>query len=327
MACLKCYYILIVVLSVLALFGLVCCLVIFLNFPKFKRKSIWQSGSIPTVFAGLKIALDSHLPRAPPLEMLDEFTMGGRILVYDMFFDERVSTTSSPVIFDLDTVKKMIAPRLGQAPVESYPGVIRTLQQILKNNVSCFGKDVAVIGTLIPWIETVLLQHGCKSIVTVDYNVLNILPEVSDKFKWTSVHYTSFCSSPQQFDLICTFSSIEHDGLGRYGDPIRPSADFEAMSVIRNKLKTKGLVLWGAPVGTDALVWNAHRVYGPIRLPQLLHGFRADAWITKFTYLSNFTNGEYYQPWIILSKADADKNSKKEFELVHESIISCPKYE
>jgi len=27
------------------------------------------------------------------------------------------------------------------------------------------------------------------------------------------------------FDMVFSFSSIEHDGLGRYGDPLNPNGD------------------------------------------------------------------------------------------------------
>ena len=34
----------------------------------------------------------------------------------------------------------------------------------------------------------------------------------------------AYATEAQRFDFGFTFSSLEHDGLGRYGDPISPSA-------------------------------------------------------------------------------------------------------
>lgn len=61
-------------------------------------------------------------------------------------------------------------------------------------------------------------------------------------------------------------NSIEHSGLGRYGDPLDPDGDIKTMGQIHRSLKPYSLLFLGIPVGRDALTWNAHRVYGPRRL-------------------------------------------------------------
>ncbi len=265
------------------------------------------------------------LPHTPPAHLLNEFAMGGKIPVQHLVLDNRLGGNRH-VTYDVETVENMIAMnRQGLTTFEPYPRNRDILYSILEKNVSCVGKDIAVIGTQEPWIEAVFLQRGCKSVVTVEYNVLDIKPEVSEKFNWHSIHYAEFCASPKLYDLICSFSSVEHDGLGRYGDPMCASADFTAMAEIRKKLRANGRVLWGAPVGADVLVWNAHRIYGPIRLPRLLHGFRAESWTTRFTYFDSDCHSNLHQPWIVLFKTDPDEDPEKESALVHASIVSCPK--
>jgi len=61
--------------------------------------------------------------------------------------------------------------------------------------------------------------------------------------------------------------------LGRYGDPINPNGDLEAMKKMKSILKLGGILFLAVPVGQDKLVWNAHRVSGKIRLPLLLKGW------------------------------------------------------
>jgi hypothetical protein len=39
------------------------------------------------------------------------------------------------------------------------------------------------------------------------------------------------------FDLVLSMSSFEHDGLGRYGDPLNPNGDIMAMRSTRRLLK------------------------------------------------------------------------------------------
>ena len=80
--------------------------------------------------------------------------------------------------------------------------------------------------------------------------------------------------NPVKFDVAISISSFEHDGLGRYGDPINPEGDFEAMKNVReNILVPGGLLFLSVPIGTDKCVWNAHRIYGKKRWPKLIEGF------------------------------------------------------
>jgi hypothetical protein len=46
-----------------------------------------------------------------------------------------------------------------------------------------------------------------------------------------------------------------------------------------NSLINNGLLCLGIPVGQDALVWNAHRIYGNIRLPLVIGNFKELEWI------------------------------------------------
>ena len=71
-------------------------------------------------------------------------------------------------------------------------------------------------------------------------------------------------------DFVFSYSSLEHDGLGRYGDPLNPYADLETLARIRCLLVDGGTLLLGIPNGKDYLVWNAHRVYGRLRMRMLL---------------------------------------------------------
>jgi hypothetical protein len=41
------------------------------------------------------------------------------------------------------------------------------------------------------------------------------------------------------------------------------------MMYIHKLLQPNGLCFLGIPVGTDAVVWNAHRIYGKNRLPMI----------------------------------------------------------
>jgi SAM-dependent methyltransferase len=56
--------------------------------------------------------------------------------------------------------------------------------------------------------------------------------------------------------------TIEHIGLGRYGDPIDPEGDIKAAQELKRVLKPGGSFLFVTPMGKkDIIEWNAHRIY------------------------------------------------------------------
>lgn len=161
--------------------------------------------------------------------------------------------------------------------------------------------DVAVIGSLTPWIESILLNNGAKTVTTVEYNV-----PVCNYPKIKTISYKEFTESSHKYDAICSYSSIEHSGLGRYGDELNPNGDIETINFINKHLKDKGLLFLGIPIGKDAITWNIHRVYGNKRLKLLLENFIEIEWIgIDKSYIDNCPidiNGP--QPLIVLQKAN-----------------------
>lgn len=55
----------------------------------------------------------------------------------------------------------------------------------------------------------------------------------------------------KQYFYICSF---DHDGLGRYGDPINPVGDIVAMETVMHVLKEGGLLFLTVPIGTHIMV-------------------------------------------------------------------------
>lgn len=56
--------------------------------------------------------------------------------------------------------------------------------------------------------------------------------------------------------------TVEHIGLGRYGDPLDPEGDQKAIVELRRVLAPGGNLLFVVPVGKDAkIMFNAHRIY------------------------------------------------------------------
>lgn len=81
------------------------------------------------------------------------------------------------------------------------------------------------------------------------------------------------------FDIVTDVSTIEHIGLGRYGDPVLPNGGKEAVEEIRRVLKPAGKVIITIPCGKDTICYSKDgvplsRVYSSSSLVELLSGFK-----------------------------------------------------
>ncbi len=137
-------------------------------------------------------------------------------------------------------------------------------------------KNCAVIGTASPWIEAALLEYNASSVTTIEY--ATIYSSVPRLFTITPIEFArkqqTGTNQRQLFDSVWSYSSLEHDGLGRYRDPLNAYGDLQTMVKISCILKPGGLLFLGVPLSVnDFLEFNLHRIYGPIRLPLLYRNF------------------------------------------------------
>jgi SAM-dependent methyltransferase len=73
----------------------------------------------------------------------------------------------------------------------------------------------------------------------------------------TNLHFES-----NSIPSLSCLHTIEHVGLGRYGDPIDPEGDVKACGELARVLAPGGSLLFVTPVGREAVIqFNAHRIY------------------------------------------------------------------
>ncbi len=234
-------------------------------------------------------------PRYIPLDLIEDYTFNGEIPVwYGYYFDNSYSSLE-PLIYKRETVEKYIEEAMRKET--KYYGLTDTyLYKAIEDTIGYFhGKTVGVIGSVTPWYESIVLAYGGRP-VSIDYNKIHSLyPHL------TTLTVQEYDQNPIQFDFLLSISSFEHDGLGRYGDPLNPNGDKEAMEKAKKMLKPGGLLYLAVPIGKDYIIWNAHRVYGEKRLPFLLDGWTV---VDSFGFQeSDFQNTNYYgthQPVFVL---------------------------
>lgn len=65
----------------------------------------------------------------------------------------------------------------------------------------------------------------------------------------------------ESIESMSALCSLEHFGLGRYGDPIDPEACFKCFDNISRKIKKDGRLYLSVPIGRERVEFNAHRVF------------------------------------------------------------------
>lgn len=67
-------------------------------------------------------------------------------------------------------------------------------------------------------------------------------------------------------ESLSSLHAVEHFGLGRYGDPLDPTACFTAMGALARVLAPGGRLYFSVPIGRERVEFNAHRILDPLRV-------------------------------------------------------------
>ncbi len=67
--------------------------------------------------------------------------------------------------------------------------------------------------------------------------------------------------SSNSVESISCLHTIEHVGLGRYGDPIDPEGDRKAIKELIRVVQPGGSLIFVTPIGKPKICFNAHRIY------------------------------------------------------------------
>jgi hypothetical protein len=77
--------------------------------------------------------------------------------------------------------------------------------------------------------------------------------------------------------------TVEHIGLGRYGDPFDPNADLQAINELERVLAKDGSLLFVVPVGQPKIEFNAHRIYSY----EQITGYFKDLTLKEFSLITD----------------------------------------
>jgi len=197
-------------------------------------------------------------PSKIPGELYDRFTMNRRVEPEYRYFDG----TSEPQIKWTKANVQRKVEKAERRKEMGYPNTVpRVMEAFEKYPVRAM--SVLIVGSRQPAYEACVIAAGGQP-VTVDYR-----PVVCDDDRIETAEISDIGN--RQFHAAFSLSSIEHSGLGRYGDELDPDGDIKAVRWTMRHLVSGGLFYLSVPTSEeDKLVFNGHRIYGGLRLPFLL---------------------------------------------------------
>jgi len=219
-------------------------------------------------------------PRDIPTSMFDDFTLNGTATVQKWWFEQQYSGQDmrNNIWTATDVNKQISLAREGKLSGTYGIETTRRLYRFIEKHADTVrGKRLFVIGSEKPWVEAILLQLGAEHVTTIEYGRIKSKHPRITTITPSEVRQIFLASKGKEpkFDGGITFSSIEHSGLGRYGDTLNPWGDIQAIGKAWCITKDAGSMLVGVPSReVDFLTWNAHRQYGPTRWSHLMANWR-----------------------------------------------------
>jgi 2-polyprenyl-3-methyl-5-hydroxy-6-metoxy-1,4-benzoquinol methylase len=130
-----------------------------------------------------------------------------------------------------------------------------------------------------PEVRRVLDFGGFESTLPLALTSLGVDVTVVDQRRYPFQHerlhvlqhdiLQPIASLPSDFDLVYSISTIEHVGLGDYGDPRAANGDATAVAHLWEKVRIGGRLFLSVPAG-EASEQRGYRIYSPATLARLL---------------------------------------------------------
>lgn len=190
----------------------------------------------------------AHPPRLEdlPAELVDAYTFGGRVAISKYHFDQRYYGSVAAVhqwTPELVETEGKGKGTYGMRDVECLRSGMKA--------VGMQGKSVLVIGSERPWVEASCLLQGAASVTTLEYGAINSTHPKITALTPATMHQMALDNKLPVFDVVVSFSSVEHSGLGRYGDALNPWGDLITMARAWCATKDDGKLVYGTMTAAD----------------------------------------------------------------------------
>ncbi|HXC04904.1 MAG TPA: DUF268 domain-containing protein [Bacteroidia bacterium] len=127
-----------------------------------------------------------------------------------------------------------------------------------------------------------------SAFIPVDFYDFRPADLILSNLQCKSADLTRLFFDSNSLPSLSCMHTVEHIGLGRYGDPIDPQADLKAMSELQRVLAPGGNLFFVVPVGKPKIMFNAHRIYSYDQILEAFSGLN----LVKFSLITeNFADG------------------------------------
>lgn len=201
-------------------------------------------------------------------------TLGYQIPVLERMF--MGSNASPQLVWDGALFSALAAQPFADFPMSAfkllcpYPEAFPQMA-ILRPYVQ--GRKVLIVGSQSYWLELFCTIAGATDITTVEYRQIHWTAPPTCKARLTTLTWDDYTADLDRhlgaYDVVLSYSSIEHSGLGRYGDQVTPLGDLLTFLLMSRSMKPTGMSAHAVPVGQDLTHFNAHRIYGQRRIRAL----------------------------------------------------------
>ncbi len=248
------------------------------------------------------------------LALYDHFSYNGRVKITTfsrgILNQAYLGKTAHVPVWEKDVVEQWSRSCEAGELVGSY-GVAFTAELFkglhrIKSDIT--GGRVLVIGSENPWVEACALAAGAASVVTLEYGAIKSSHPQVTTLTPSEMRQKYASGTLGEFDVILTMSSVEHSGLGRYGDALNPYGDLQAIARAWCVARPKAPMLIAVPhekTKFDTIEFNAHRIYGPVMYSNLVANWQQ----IHFSYVDSF------QPLLTVRKVATSPSSSKRIGL------------
>lgn len=137
-------------------------------------------------------------------------------------------------------------------------------------------------------VEAIDIRPQPEVVRNVIFHQLDLMTELPEE--WVS------CT-----DSLSCLHTIEHFGLGRYGDPVDVNGHLKGLAQLKRMVKPGGQLYLSTPIGSQRVEFNGHRVTAA----STLIGWFAEGWtIEKFALVDD--RGLLHEPVDWRSEASAE---------------------
>jgi len=131
-----------------------------------------------------------------------------------------------------------------------------------KSDIEDTARHWLVLGSENPWIEAALLETGVATkVTTLEYTELARCPSLHpDIHPVTPSQFSADYPGGERFDGFVQYSSVEHSGLGAYGDEINPWADRQTIAQLWCRgVEGAWFIMGPGPPGPGGSTWENSR--------------------------------------------------------------------